>query len=151
MKIKIELFCSGISWVVDDHVSFFLIGSLHWQLPYSEQSSTGNLVSIKNSLHQKNTAIGDAKKRNSMLQHRCEVLLLVTFSWTKFGTALKSPASAVAFLSRSLKVLLILTLFVQHWKFSANNQGKSISWSLFKVVWVICVDWIIFTFGYILS
>ena len=37
---KIQLSCSGISWVVNDLVSFFLVGSLHWQLSYTEESST---------------------------------------------------------------------------------------------------------------
>ena len=37
---KQEVSCSGISWVVNDLVSFFLIGSLHRQLLYTEQSST---------------------------------------------------------------------------------------------------------------
>ena len=39
-KKKLELSRSGISWAVNVLVSFFLIGSLHWQLPYTEQSST---------------------------------------------------------------------------------------------------------------
>ena len=38
--VKLELSCSDISWVVNDLLSFSLIGSLHWQLPYTEQSST---------------------------------------------------------------------------------------------------------------
>ena len=39
-KKKLELSRSGISWAVNVLVSFFVIGSLHWQLPYTEQSST---------------------------------------------------------------------------------------------------------------
>ena len=39
---KLELSCSGISWVVHDLVSFFLIGSLHWQLPYNDNFPTLN-------------------------------------------------------------------------------------------------------------
>ena len=38
-KKKKKLSCSGISWVVNDLVSFPLIGSLYWQIPYTEQSS----------------------------------------------------------------------------------------------------------------